>query len=51
MQVIGDMIINNESRIARSRVVSFFNKARQYSLNVALRWATNSVESGKNRSC
>ena len=38
MQVIGDMIINNESRIARSKVVSHFNKARQYSMTIALRW-------------
>ncbi|KAK9861810.1 hypothetical protein WJX84_000948 [Apatococcus fuscideae] len=37
-KVIGDMVISNESRIARSRVVTHFNKARQYSMSIALRY-------------
>ena len=37
MQAITDMVIANESRVAKSRVVATFNKARQVLINVTIR--------------
>lgn len=39
MQAITDMVIANESRVAKSRVVTTFNKARQVLINVAIRYS------------
>ena len=36
-QAITDMVIANESRVAKSRVVTTFNKARQVLFNLAIR--------------
>ena len=38
VQAITDMVIANESRVAKSRVVTTFNKARQVLINIAIRW-------------
>ena len=40
MQAITDMVIANESRVAKSRVVTTFNRARQVLINVAIRCAS-----------
>lgn len=37
VQAITDMVIANESRVAKSRVVSTFNRARQVLINIAIR--------------
>jgi len=37
VQAITDMVIANESRVAKSRVVTTFNRARQVLINIAIR--------------
>ena len=37
VQAITDMVIANESRVAKSRVVTTFSKARQVLFNLAIR--------------